>query len=191
MDCDESAISEELREELTKMCEEFSNEEPTDLQALEIMAGHFFRITGGGEMTRDQFVKACASETPRDELTTRLFDIIAEGRPTIDVCVFLRAVLTLAGKADDQATKANIIFKLFDKDGDGVLTRADLETVAAEFLPGVDKEIISEAVQSTIDAAGGKSITEDEFRSMADNNPWLLTPVTVDWDRLMGALSAE
>ena len=178
-------------DELEGMCNDFCNDGPVSLEELELVARHFLRITDGGEMTCDQFVNACALESPRDALIARLFHIIAEGRPTIGVTAFLRAVLTLAGKADSQATKASIIFKLFDKDGDGKLTRDDMETVAAEFLPGVDKEIIREAVQSTIDAAQGESITEEQFISMAGDNPWLLTPVTVDWDRLREAWNSE
>ena len=194
MGAEESEIPEDLSEQLQQMCDTFS----VEYDALEQLAKHFQQVYGD-QMTRDQFVEACGFGGLRDALARRLFDSLPSGGGPLGVIDFIQTILVLGGRGDDPDTKASLVFKLYDSNGDGFLDEKDLRTVTSELLEdmrdtieGVDMDTaIDEAVQSTLIAAETDRISLDHFLTMARNNEWLTSPIQIDGDRLIAFFNSR
>ena len=193
MGAEESQLSDELCDQLGSLCDELE----ADYDVLNLLATHFQQVYGD-QMTRDQFVEACGFGGCRDALAGRIFDSLPNQGQPLGVIDFLRAIFTLSGNGDP-TLRARIIFNLYDNNGDGILDEDDLRTVTAELLADMRDDLtafdfdalIDEAVKSTFISADKSSIDFDLFLEMAKVNPWLLSPVQLDLQRLIDYYQAR
>lgn len=136
---------------------------------------------GGGEMSRDQFIKLSKSALGEDakflaESIFRVFD--NDGSGTMDFQEYVMALNSTSLTSVED--KIKWIFNVFDRDGGGTIDSSEV----TEMLKGlfsmagaeIEEEIVldcAESIMEALDIDGDGEITKDEFTAHASNNEFL------------------
>lgn len=120
-----------------------------------------------------------------------MFDLFdRDGSGSIDFREFLVGLAILCDRADP-ATKLAFCFRMYDLDGDGCISRAELYKIVESCLLQnalvLPADVLSRLVDSTfalVDTDGDGRITEAEFSTYVAAHPAVIEQLTIHSDTL-------
>ncbi|CAH1794489.1 unnamed protein product [Owenia fusiformis] len=146
------------------MSGKLTESETTDLKE----AFQLFDKDGDGRISIEEVktvVSSLQQDIDEDQLQEMFNEVDTDGSGSIELEEFVQMMCSYRGSWQDPELEMKQAFKMFDKDGDGVISATELRSVMASLGESMTREEVEELIKDA-DIDGDNQVNYEEFVTM-------------------------